>query len=444
MDYGPLHMRGTTLAEVYIITRISTTQPPDRFRPLTPFLDMSTSCLLPQPLQKENHVGKLRPHILSFDIGTRHLAYCAFHEHHENLVDTNRPIIPPSITHWKVVDLLAVTGTPYDESCTYILAKSWKCSQMRAYLDSRGLSSVGNRAALLDRIHADLKAKGVPKVTGTNLCVIATKLYAYLDSQPWMTECQTVVLENQPCMTNPIMKSVQMLLYGYFLYRGVWCQHVANEQSKSMVYEDSVVCGEGNNECTASAPTSAAPTASTYDSPHQRPLPRIMLTSATNKLKVCSAELTTSGCGECAQNGGKCEGGDELHDSTEITTKPISKHTTTTPTETNKSAAAAAVPDAATCTKKSAYKQRKQEAIVLTRELLAQWHTNAATPTAKRQLCEWIGLLESSCVKEQDDLSDSMLQGLFVLRRDGHGHGGSSNGKKKQRRNAGSKSSKKC
>ena len=151
------------------------------------------------------------------------------------------------------------------------------------------------------------------------MCVLATKLYAYLDSQPWMTtDCQTVVLENQPCLINPVMKSVQMLLYGYFMYRCVWRNHKAGATV----------------------------------------LPRVMLTSATNKLKVCGGVVEASGGG------------------------------------------------------KPTYKDRKKAAISLTHTLLTRWHDDDPTATTT-----WRDLMATSCTKEQDDLSDSFLQGLYVIRK---------------------------
>lgn len=280
--------------------------------------------------------------LLSFDIGTRHLAYCAL-QHQPPTADAPYP--PPTITHWAVVDLMAVKGTPHEASCVYVLCKSWKAAALRQYLDAHHLSSVGKRADLIARIHKHLKAQKVPKVAGTNLNVLSTQMYAYLDRQPWMLTCDTVVLENQPSLTNPIMKSVQILLYSYFQYKGVWC-----------VFRD-----------------------------ERTPMQRVMLTSATNKLKVC-------------QMGAHASGG---------AAEP--------PTDNAKNA-------------KSKYKQRKRDAIALTGRLLAQWDTakdDATTqattqeptqePTQATSLRTWRTLLDTSCTKEQDDLSDSFLQGLYVV-----------------------------
>ena len=37
----------------------------------------------------------------------------------------------------------------------------------------------------------------------------------------FLQEAELVLIENQPSLKNPIMKSVQMLLYSYFLIRGM-------------------------------------------------------------------------------------------------------------------------------------------------------------------------------------------------------------------------------
>lgn len=298
------------------------------------------------------------PTILSFDIGTRHLAYCAMQ--HTPATTTQQETT--HITNWQVVDLMSIEGTPYDEECVWVTSKSWKVAELRAYLDRRHLSSVGTREVLLKRIHGDLKQRKVSKVTSTNLCVLASKLYAYLDTQSWMLQCNTIVLENQPCLTNPVMKSVQMLLYGYFLYNGVWHTHQKNKQLLQQACEPS---GDG-------APAAV------------HPLPRVMLTSATNKLKVCQTVLSAP---------------------TEPTaTAPTPNDQTNDQTK-----------DKDPTKPKSNYKQRKKDAIELTTKLLEQWRTQAPTPAEKQMWTSWMLKMENSCVKEKDDLSDSFLQGLYVL-----------------------------
>lgn len=346
------------------------------------------------------------PTILSFDIGTRHLAYCALQ--HTPATTTH----PKSthITHWQVVDLMAVMGTPYDEECVWVTSKSWKVGALRAYLDQRHLSSVGTRDVLLKRIQSNLKQRGVAKVTSTNLCVLASKLYAYLDTQRWMLECNTIVLENQPCLTNPVMKSVQMLLYGYFLYNGVWQTHQSNkrlQQSNGQSNEPSnepsneqsnELSNEPSNELSGGGAETVGPTALQPHQPLQsfRPLPRVMLTSATNKLKVCQTVLKD----------------DEPTAPTETTTDPANSKPNNTDPNNDTKPTKPTKPSKA----KSNYKQRKQDAIALTSKLLLQWRTESTTPDEMHRWTVWMEKMEGSCMKEKDDLSDSFLQGLYVLR----------------------------
>lgn len=308
--------------------------------------------------------------ILSFDIGTRHLAYCC-------LKQTD---IRTWIDQWKVVDLMSVPGTPYDESCVWVLSKSWKCGQLKHYLEQNNLSSQGKRNELIHRIHTHLKKKNIAKVTSSNLCVLASKMYAYLDNHPWMLHCDTIVLENQPCLTNPVMKSVQMLLYGYFLYKGIWEKHKHQMAHTLAISGAHTVQYGGSVDAPASPSISGDDTHEKHEKGHtvSSALPRVMLTSATNKLKVCRAELTSA----------------------DTLPSPLS----ISGVETDKP-------------KKSNYKERKKEAIALTHNILEQWEGVLCETSLSSQHSAWKQLLSNSCVKEKDDLSDSFLQGLYVLRK---------------------------
>ena len=287
------------------------------------------------------------PLLLSFDIGTRHLAYCAL----ALARGADALTAAPTVKRWAVVDLLAVEGTPYTEAATHTCLKSWNVGRLRAWLDARGLSSVGKRSELQARITQRLLDTGVRKVAPNNPCLLATQLHAYLDSQPWMLQCDHVVLENQPCLTNPVMKSVQLILFSYFMYRGVWCEYARRLASGEDV----------------------------------RALPKVSLVSASNKLK---AEMTGMAGAVHAAGGG----GDGDRDSGG-----------------EAAAAAALVPAQGS---KAAYKARKHDAIALMGSLLDAWC--AADAGAYEA---WRALFRSRCKKEQDDLSDCLLQGLYVLRK---------------------------
>ena len=102
--------------------------------------------------------------ILSFDIGIKNLAYCLMYKD-DNIDSTNNI----KIIDWGIIQL----------------------------------------------IEDGVKCKGVPLDTITD--VLYTKLQdIFIDSD--ITE---VLLENQPVLKNPVMKSIQMILYSFFQYEKV-------------------------------------------------------------------------------------------------------------------------------------------------------------------------------------------------------------------------------
>ena len=60
------------------------------------------------------------------------------------------------------------------------------------------------------------KKKKKPTVNEISMQIINT-----FDSKKDFLECDYVIIENQPCMKNPTMKSIQMIVYSYFYIRGL-------------------------------------------------------------------------------------------------------------------------------------------------------------------------------------------------------------------------------
>ena len=284
--------------------------------------------------------------ILSFDIGIRHLAYCILK--HRPCISNKDTAEPPhqaeyAILDWRVVDLLAVRGTPYDLNMVYVESKTWKVAQLRKWLVERDLPPDGGRAALVEAVHKALKAQGIRKRSSNDVAVLAAKLFAFLDSQPHLLDCDSVVFENQPCLVNPVMKSVQIMLYSFFVYHGVTKRHQAGD----------------------------------------RPIMGVAMKSATNKLK--KTVVAGAGDGEGAGDGdgagdGVADGASDAAEANNGKKKSSSKPV-------------------------SAYRARKLQAIQDAQTLLTKWPDTA----------EWQKLFEGSCMKEKDDLSDCLLQGLYTL-----------------------------
>jgi len=57
------------------------------------------------------------------------------------------------------------------------------------------------------------------KVKSINIDELSKRLYIKLNEVFKDKEFDIVLLENQPVLKNPVMKSVQMLIYGFFLYQ---------------------------------------------------------------------------------------------------------------------------------------------------------------------------------------------------------------------------------
>jgi hypothetical protein len=64
---------------------------------------------------------------------------------------------------------------------------------------------------------------------------LASKIFAFLDREPGFLECDKVVFENQPCLVNPVMKSVQMMLYSYFVYHGITRRYGVNNTGDEII-----------------------------------------------------------------------------------------------------------------------------------------------------------------------------------------------------------------
>ena len=82
------------------------------------------------------------------------------------------------------------------------------------------------------------------KATSINLTKLAKSLYKLLDAVPTILKVNCVLLENQPVLKNPTMKSVQMLLYSYYVLRGI------NDYKKNKLEKpiENIICYSANQK----------------------------------------------------------------------------------------------------------------------------------------------------------------------------------------------------
>lgn len=66
-----------------------------------------------------------------------------------------------------------------------------------------------------------LKISNVKKTTHMDLTVMGNTLFNELEKYPSTLTPEVVLLENQPVLKNPTMKSVQMFVYSYYIMKGI-------------------------------------------------------------------------------------------------------------------------------------------------------------------------------------------------------------------------------
>jgi hypothetical protein len=70
--------------------------------------------------------------------------------------------------------------------------------------------------------------KHASKIKQFDIKEISIRLFKELEKHPSFLEVDNVILENQPHEKNPRMKSVQMLLYSWFVMKGIMTQKIGN------------------------------------------------------------------------------------------------------------------------------------------------------------------------------------------------------------------------
>lgn len=147
--------------------------------------------------------------LLSFDVGINNLAYCVFQE--------------GVVVDWGVDDLVLLkTGdASLDDACMYSGVKKMSKPELAAWLQEKNLDAGGSRTDLVTRINQHLKTSKIKKVESTNLDMLAIKLHTFLKNKASFADADVIAIENQPCMKNPTMKSLQIMLYSFFAFRGL-------------------------------------------------------------------------------------------------------------------------------------------------------------------------------------------------------------------------------
>lgn len=197
---------------------------------------------------------------LSWDIGIKNLAYCLFRYDNINrigeiikweiinLMDDKKEIVykcQKIMKNKKEEKICNKGATKYDTLCD-----KYYCNMHSKKIESKNLTIINNIICLNEKcikkitFKTEHPMKGYCTQHGNKMVKDGTKLIKIvkknkslekknemdtlskrlineLDNRKYFLDADMVLIENQPALKNPKMKSIQMILYSYFMIRGV-------------------------------------------------------------------------------------------------------------------------------------------------------------------------------------------------------------------------------
>jgi len=202
------------------------------------------------------------PIILSFDVGIINLAYCLFTKNNDNKYD---------ILDWNIINLTDREFTKcqcglkasftYNNNF-YCKVHSKKCEPLKSYEELfKSCPNINNKCEHLIKdsmcgkkasfdlsgchfctTHSKTKYKSLQTlykikpyknkaVSSLDFDETRLKLLQKLDEKKDLWKANIVLIENQPSMVNPVMKSISNALYDHYLIRGI----IDKESTKSNI-----------------------------------------------------------------------------------------------------------------------------------------------------------------------------------------------------------------
>jgi hypothetical protein len=147
--------------------------------------------------------------IISWDIGIKNLSYCILSYDQEEDIDIEFPIYK-----WGILNI----SSEVEEIHTCIgKTKTGKLCGKRASYIAIDNYYCGTHSKKIDKI-VKMKTKKKHK---DDILTLGTNLMKVLAEYPEFLNVSQVVIENQPCLKSPTIKSVQMMLYSYFILNGL-------------------------------------------------------------------------------------------------------------------------------------------------------------------------------------------------------------------------------
>lgn len=205
--------------------------------------------------------------ILSFDVGIKNLAYCLLKLENGsitidkwdviNLVDEQKITCGEKLKSGKIcgklpkffgklmdgstrhycgthqtmyqpfeddLETTMVKSITTEDKCTYVYPKKNEpCSKTAQFeIDGQKYCRI-HKALTLGKLSNTFKLKKFKKTKSSSLSplTITTRMYQQLDKLDYVLNVDEVLIENQPTLKNPTMKTISSVLFSYFVMRGV-------------------------------------------------------------------------------------------------------------------------------------------------------------------------------------------------------------------------------
>ena len=138
---------------------------------------------------------------LSFDSGIKNLSFCLINDKDLNIED------------WGILNI-----SP-DAVCEHCMKENKQCDKSAKKIIIENNKRLCSSHIKLKQ-YKDMKMKNIPKHKN-QLLLIGKNIVEQLDKYNHFLDVDHVLLENQPALKNPTMKSIQMIIFSYFLVNGI-------------------------------------------------------------------------------------------------------------------------------------------------------------------------------------------------------------------------------
>lgn len=201
--------------------------------------------------------------ILSWDVGIKNLAFCLLEKNNDkftilkwNIINLHddRPLcdfvlknnrVCSGIGRFSSLDIhskIHVTCTKHKNHFLPILIDNNSCFCQKC--NSVSIKSTQSKnIAWCDTHFITLSNKYLHKfkskklITSKNpIQLLSSKLFSQLDLHPDFLTADSVIIENQPSLLNPVMKTIAVLLYSYFILRCLSDKHLSNSPTSSVLF----------------------------------------------------------------------------------------------------------------------------------------------------------------------------------------------------------------